>query len=103
MSKTLIERLQKSFEWLWQRSLVVSNLGKPKSDNEYGRAATLMTEVVTEIKRLEAAIYTIKITSLTCINNHDAKDHKRIRRTIIDLAEAALAAQSENKEGEDAN
>jgi len=55
--KTLIERLRFHASDAWPYATMVSNMGHPESDNNFGRAATDMVEAADRIAQLEAALH----------------------------------------------
>jgi len=54
--KTLIERLRFHASDAWPYATMVSNMGHPESDNNFGRAATDMVEAADRIAQLEALV-----------------------------------------------
>lgn len=56
MDDQLIERLEKAIVFNDERALLVSNIKKPRTDNNYGRTAQLHEDSIAEIKRLQAII-----------------------------------------------
>src|SRR5579863_9242721 len=78
-TRTLVERLRHSAERMWPEAMAVSNLHKPESDNDFGRASTAMREAAGEIERLTNTL--LWIASMADEENEwDGVDRFRVAR-----------------------
>jgi hypothetical protein len=59
--KILVERLRESADLDWPYALALSNIGKPKSDNNAGRSCMVKREAADKIEELERDIVELKI------------------------------------------
>lgn len=54
--KRLLDRLSRRIETCDEAAKLVSNIGKPRSDNDWGRMAQILEDAKKEIERLQAQI-----------------------------------------------